>query len=188
MNKIIIIHGTMGSPSGNWFPWLSSQLSSNDTKVIIPKMPTPENQSLSSWFESYNSKVGMLSSEDIIIGHSLGAVFLLRLLEKSETKIKAGILVSGFTGYLNLADFDKLNSSFIEEQFNWSEIKSKADKIISIHSDKDPYIPMSQSIELSNKLSISSTIIPNAGHLNSESGYDKFPFLLSLVEDILDDN
>jgi len=44
----IILHGTMGSPEGNWFPWLKSQLE-NDYNVYVPQFPTPENQTKDNW-------------------------------------------------------------------------------------------------------------------------------------------
>ena len=44
--KALIFHGTMGSPNGNWFPWLQSELISKGWDVDVPAFPTPEGQSL----------------------------------------------------------------------------------------------------------------------------------------------
>ncbi len=55
MTNVIIIHGTGGSPKGNWFPWLKEILENEGCKVFIPRFPTPENQSLESWFRVFDS-------------------------------------------------------------------------------------------------------------------------------------
>jgi hypothetical protein len=42
MKKFVIIHGTKGSPEGNWFPWLADFLRQQHAEVVVPRMPTPE--------------------------------------------------------------------------------------------------------------------------------------------------
>ncbi len=53
MTNIIIIHGTGGDPNENWFPWLKSELEKLNCRVLFPKFPTPENQSLQNWLNVF---------------------------------------------------------------------------------------------------------------------------------------
>jgi predicted alpha/beta hydrolase family esterase len=181
MKRIIIFHGTCGSPDGNWFPWLSEEFSKEGYDVFIPKMPTPENQSLENWFKSFYAHCEELLEDDILIGHSLGAVFILRLLEQSLITVKAAVYVSGFTGKLELPDFDSLNYTFIEEKFAWEKIRSGAREHFCIYGEDDPYVPLAQSCELANFLGVESVMVPAGGHLNIDSGYAEFPLLLDII-------
>jgi hypothetical protein len=117
MPKVIIIHGTGGSPEENWFPWLATALTKNSHEVIVPRMPTPKDQSLNSWFTAFYNQVGSINGDTILIGHSLGAVFLLRLLERLSTAIGSSIFVTGFTSSLGIPEYDLLNSSFTDSAY-----------------------------------------------------------------------
>ena len=44
--NFFIIHGIYATPEANWFPWLKKELESRGNEVIVPKFPTPLDQSL----------------------------------------------------------------------------------------------------------------------------------------------
>ena len=123
MVNIFIIHGTGGNPQGNWFPWLKEELEKLGHKVFVPKFPTPENQSLENWLKVFEEYKQYLDENTIVIGHSLGPAFILNILEKQEKPIKAAFLVAGFTGLLNNPQFDELNKTFTDKEFDWQKNK-----------------------------------------------------------------
>lgn len=92
MTNIFIIHGTGGSPEGNWFPWLSKELNKLGHEAYVPKFPTPEGQSLESWLKVFEDYKKYINEETILVGHSLGAAFLLSLLEHLDQPVKASFL------------------------------------------------------------------------------------------------
>ncbi len=185
MTNVIIIHGTYGNPKENWFPWLKSELEKLNCKVFVPEFPTPKNQSLKNWIDVFENYKEYLNRDSIVIGHSLGPAFLLNILENMNDSIKCSFFVSGFTGLINNSEFDKLNKTFAVRQFDWKKIKNNCKKFIIINSNSDPYVPLEKGKELAENLNTRLTILKNAGHINKESGYTKFNFLLKKIKEQL---
>lgn len=181
MPKAIIIHGSKGSPEGNWFPWLAEKLSQHGYTTYVPRMPTPEGQSLSSWREAFNDQVGILESDSIVIGHSTGALFVLRLLESIKEPINTAVVVAGLTKKIGLPEYDNLNTTFINHPFNWAKIRCNASHFICFSGDNDPYVPLSQGQEIADGVGARLITIHDGGHLNSESGYSQFPEILDQI-------
>jgi len=175
---VVILHGTGGSPEGNWFPWLKKELEAAGHNVRIPRFPTPENQSVESWCKVLREEAPDFGKDTVLIGHSCGAAYILSILNVLEEPIAKSIFVSGFMEKLNNEFFDTLNATFIDKDFNWGTIRRNAGEITLFQGDNDPYVPMAAAQRLSDKLKTPLTVIPNGGHLNAESGYDKFPEIL----------
>ena len=178
----IIIHGTKSNPASNWFPWLKEELISNDIAALVPAFPTPEGQSLESWKKAFSEQVTELTSDTILIGHSMGVGFILRLLESSTVKVGACLLLSGFLGKIDIEEYDSLNRTYFDTPFNWEIIRKNSGVFKVYHGDDDPYVPIKFGLEIATNLQSELITIQNGGHLNIESGYTKFPRLL---EDIL---
>jgi len=183
--KIFIIHGSYGNPEENWFPWLKKELEKLNYKVIIPKFPTPENQSLKSWMEVFDSYLKDLDKDTILIGHSLGPAFILNILEKINRPIKASFTVAGFVGKLDNRKFGKINSTFTEKEFNWEKIKENCPVFYFYNSIDDPYVSFSKGEELSKRLGGKLIKFKNAGHFNENAGFKQFPQLLDDIKSII---
>jgi len=178
--NFIIIHGIYGHPEENWFPWLKRELEIKGFEVIVPKFPTPFNQSLESWLKVISNYENKIDEETVLIGHSLGASFILSYLEKSNNKIKAAFLVAGYHKMIE-NEFRELNKTFVEKQFDWSKIKKNCGKFFVVASDSDPYIPIEINKELAGILGAELKIIHNGGHLNKKAGFEKFPELFNMI-------
>lgn len=171
--KYVVFHGTKGSPQGNWFPWLQTRL----PNVVVPQLPTPEGQSKDNWM----TFVPPIDGDDVLIGHSCGATFLLHVLEDLKVPVKQSIFVSPVMGPIGIAEYDTLNKSFYDHVFDWKCIRANAGKTLILHGDNDPYVPLLHALELNNGLGGAMEIVPGGGHLNAESGYTAFPALLRAI-------
>lgn len=180
--NVFIIHGAYGSPNENWIPWLKKELKQLGKEVIVPTFPTPRGQVLERWLEVFGNFEDKVGEETILIGHSIGATFLLSVLEKLQSPIHTSFLVSGFIGPLNNPKFDKINKTFAEKEFNWPKIRSNCQKFHIIHGDNDPYVLMGKAEELAKNLGVEVEVIKNGGHLNKSAGYTKFEYLIRLIK------
>ncbi len=188
MKNIFIIHGFMGSNIENWFPWFKQKVDSENTLCVIPQFPIEiEKQNYNEWkkmLDTYKD-YGMINNETILIGHSTGSACSIKYILDEKIKINKLILVSGFNGFLAPDPEDlhnKVNSTFYVSENLLGEVRNYVDDIICVYGDNDPYIPQSFLHELALKLKAKEIIIPNGGHLNSESGYEKFEELLEYIK------
>ena len=178
MKEALIIHGAYGNPNENWIPWLKTELEKFGYEVAIPTFPTPENQSLENWLDVVSPHLEKLDSESVLAGHSIGAVFLLSVLEKLNEPVKATVFASGFLHDLGNDDFDTVNRSFYEKDFDWQKVRQNTRKVFVFHGDNDPYVPLKEAESLAEKLGVKVQTIKNGGHLNESAGFVEFPTML----------
>jgi uncharacterized protein len=178
--NFIIIHDEYGTPEGNWYPWLKSELEKLGHTVAVPRLPTPENQNLENWKKALKDQVPVIDENTIFIGHSLGATFILNILQTQ--KAKACYFVAAFISKLNNEQFDSINGTFLERDWDWSSIKSNCENFVVIHSTDDPYVLTDSCMELCEKLACSATIFSNSGHFNDKSGFTSFQYLLDIIK------
>ncbi|MFA6269419.1 MAG: alpha/beta hydrolase [archaeon] len=182
--KIFLIHGSRGNSKENWFPWITTELTKLGPEVIAPDFPNPPDQSLQNWMKEFKPYLETIDSNTIFVAHSLGPAFVLSILESVPSKVKACFFVAGFTGALNLPKFDPVNKTFTEKEFNWKKIISNCEKFILFASDNDPYVPLSKTQELCDKLNGKLIIVPNGGHFGTKAGYTEFARLLEEIKKI----
>lgn len=182
--RAFIFHGTAGYPEENWFPWLKAELEKRGCKTTVPQFPTPENQTLANWLKIADKYREEMAGAPILIGHSLGGTFLLRLLERG-VKAKAAFLVGTPIGIGSVKN-QKSDEDFTGKPFNWKMIKENCPAFFVIQSDNDLYVPIENGRELARKLGIEMIFLPNCGHFNKAAGFTKFEFLLQKIEGVLD--
>lgn len=186
MANVFIFHGTAGYPEENWFPWLKEELEKRGCRVFIPQFPTPKNQTLENWLGVLENYKKHVNSETILIGHSLGGAFLLRFLEKSNTRVKAAFIVAAPIGVRPIKNYEK-DDLFVDytKPFDWARIKGNCGKFFVFHSDNDPYVGLGNGEELAERLGTELIFIPNSGHFNKEAGFTKFEALLEKISSAL---
>ena len=181
--RVVVLHGVHGGPDTNWFPWLHAALTAEGIDVLRPRFPTPQGQSLEAWLRVYELVVGSLPlAPTILVGHSLGVAFALRLAERAVEPLHGLFLAAGFIGALGLPDYDTINQSFFAKPFDWAGIRTrKGSGCRCWAGDNDPYVPLSRSQAVADRLDVPLEVVPGGGHLNSETGFDAFPHLRDAI-------
>lgn len=174
----IIIHGWGADSQSNWFPWLKIELEKRGINTTVPDFPNTQNPKLAEWLRFFEQNLSV-DTNTILIGHSLGVPFILRLLERlpESQKVKACFLVSGFTRPLGYTETE----SFVVQPLNWVKVRACSNKFVVINSDDDPYIPLALGQELAKNLGVELIVEHNAGHINAPGGFLAYPELLKLI-------
>jgi len=184
-HRVIIIHGSYGGPSENWFPWLAHEVRRHGHEAVVPAFPTPAGQSLATWQAIFRREFGEIAPDMVLVGHSLGAGFILDLLEEAEQPVAGTFLVSGFVGSLGLDEFDLVNQTFVCRNFQWQRISRNAGDAHVYNSDNDPYVPLAKGQEIADRLGVTLTVVSNGGHINTSAGFSAFPLLLQDLTTLL---
>lgn len=187
MSNIFIIHGTEGYPEENWFPWLKWELEQKGHTVFVPQFPTPPivPAKIAEWFDVLKNHKHYINEDTIFIGHSLGGIFTLRVLEKLTHPIRAAFFVGTPIGVRPILNYDR-DSSFSGFDFDWDTIKKNSHDFTVFHSDDDPYVGLDNGRELAKNMGVELSFIPNAGHFNTKAGYTEFPELRDKVLQVLE--
>ncbi len=181
MRNVLIFHGTGGNRQGNWFPWLKGEFEKEGCQVIVPQFPDPrEGNNLEDWLKVLKQYEKYINEQTILIGHSLGGLLLLRVLERLKQPISAAFFVSAPVGIKPIKYYES-DEKFSGFEFDWEKIRKGAKQFRVYHSNSDPYVSLGNGQELAKQLGVDLTFIPNAGHINAESGYTKFD---QILEDI----
>lgn len=201
--KFIIFHGSFGSPEENWFPMLKEKLESLGQKVFIPQFPVEnwdtvtkggqsfkcKNQTLESWFAVFERVIKSFTGNEKLcfIGHSLGCVFILHLIERYKIPLDCAVFVSPFLTRLErLWQIDLVNQTFYKKDFNYPLLKKYIPTSYVLYSASDPYVDEHHPMEFARKLGSSRIEVMQAGHFNSEVNLNEFPLVLELCKSRLD--
>lgn len=181
MKNAVILHGTSGAPSENWFMWLKSVLEKQDYSVWLPQLPHADTPSVCS-YNPFLESGWTYDNDTVMVGHSSGAVAILNLLNKMPENfhIKKAILVGAFKDDLGR---EALKDLFTYE-WDFQRIKSRANEFVFIHSDNDPYCPLEHAEFLSSMLEGKLVVRKGQKHFSVGTygdSYTSFPELLKYI-------
>ena len=147
--------------------------------VLLPKMPNPMNAKYDEWKTLFKKIASLLDNNVILIGHSLGAIFLVKYLSENNfpKKILATLLVS--PPYDDEGMEESLADFILPK--NLSKFNKQGSKIFIYQSKDDKVVPHSH-LEKYKKA------LPNAiirefkkrGHFNQP----KFPELIKDIKEL----
>lgn len=198
MRNIFIIHGSYGSPQGNWFPWLKKELSKLGHRVLVPQFPIPpidkhdsfySGHKLSEWIETLNDYDRYINSDTIFVAHSRGCVFTYHYLAKIKQSISATFLVAPWINFIWYPKGYKKIDSFHKTPFDWGQIR-RGSRYFELYQSTNDDTPISEGKEIAKYLKAKLMIVKNAGHFNttSDKKYVKFPDLLKNIQDFIKKN
>lgn len=162
ISDITILHGYGVTPEKMWFPWLHRLLEARGYAVRVPAMPEPLNPDYRKWRRAALPIARTWGPRSLVIGHSVGGTFALRLLEREVKKPIAGLVMVGspFTATVNVKPYVR----FFAKPMDWKGVRARAGRINLIHAKNDPFVPYDHVVRYSEMLDAKSTIVPKGGH------------------------
>ncbi len=119
-----------------WRNWIAEQLKDDD--ILTPNFPNGSNAQYSEWCIYFEKIIPMLRDGCILVGHSLGAMFLAKYLHNNTLPFTAAkiILVAGRHGK---DDPDNHAGSFVVASA--AGLERSCNEVHLFHSQDDPVVP-----------------------------------------------
>lgn len=180
MKRIVLLHGNGNSTgTGNWLPYVKAGLVDLGIECVSPDLPDAKLARSKYWFP-YFRDVLKLGDDDIIVGHSSGALAIMKYAE--ENQIGASILVA--TYYTDLGYESELASGYFDTPWQWDKIKANQQWSAIFASTDDPYISIEEPRFIRDQLDSEYFEFTNKGHFGGDANpMLQFPELLRFLEE-----
>lgn len=179
IDRVVVIHGYGVTPEKMWFPWLHAELENAGVAVSIPALPDPFRPDYKKWMDAVAPLAKTWTSDTVLVAHSLGGAFAIRLLEsKVAARLRAVVLVSPlFASTINVKPLVK----FFGRPIDWVSVRDHAKKFVVIQAKDDPLVPYDHSLRYQEALGAEHVGLSKGGHLTQK----KFPLLLRTLKPYL---
>lgn len=172
----LILHGLGGSGPEHWQSWLSHELVKEGKTVYYPTLPDYDHPKLSDWLDELDRTFQRIGTDErlTIIAHSLGCILWLHYRKQTLPGIvNRVVLVAPPSPYYKhecIQAFFPLDIKGIEKDQPFTDT-------LHIQSTNDPYCSVEESRYFS-QMGIPQKIVLNMGHINVDSGYGPWPWIL----------
>jgi predicted alpha/beta hydrolase family esterase len=165
-------------PKKRWKNNLQQDLG-DDFQVFAPQMPNKENAKYIEWKIWFEKMFPFLDDDVVLVGYSLGGIFLPMYLSENKfpKKIKAIVLVS--PPY----DSEGLEPPLADFQLKdpLSNMSDQCENIFIVHGTDDPVVPYKHAQKYLNDLPMAELITIEGGDHFSQP---EFPELVELIKSI----
>jgi hypothetical protein len=182
MNKLMIMQAIIIPGNGNtdisenWFPYIKGKLEKLGIEVIAKNMPDPDLARRLYWIPFIENELRK-EKNPILIGHSSGAVAILRYLENHKA---LGAVIVGAC-YTDLGDEKEKISGYFDDEWQWDKIRKNVKWIVQFASTNDPYIPIKEARFIHDKTKSEYHEYNDQGHFGSDVGKKEFPEIVEII-------
>jgi len=173
MQAMIIPGNGNADISQIWRPYVKRELEKIGFEVVAENMPDADLARKQYWLPFIKKKVKD-SNDAILIGHSSGAVAILRYLE--ENKAEGAVLIG--VCHTDLGDEKEKVSGYFDEPWQWEKIKKNVKWIVQFASTDDPFIPIEEARYVKDHLNAEYHEFTNQGHFMET----EFPELIEAIK------
>jgi hypothetical protein len=175
--RVLLLHGWGGSDYPHWQSWLASELSKEYGCVSFLRLSDFDFPKKDAWREEVIKELQEFKPT-IVICHSLANLLWFHLCNEE-----------------NIADVEKLFlvappslKNEIEEVKSFFPVDAPknlhAKEALLVCSTDDPYMSLDEAKSLQKELNIEMTTLQDAGHINADSGFGEWIWMLNKIKEI----
>ena len=149
-------------------------------EVVHPRMPLQDNAKYRDWKIMFENHLPLLNSNFILIGSSLGGVFLAKYLSENKLKRKALSVYLVCPPYDNSLPGEDLVGGFALRGGDFSLLERNAKNVYLMFSENDDVVPVAHAAKYRARLKRSEIFVydDKNGHFNVE----KFPEIVRMIK------
>ncbi len=169
-----------------WKETLQQDLGS-EFEVLRPSMPSRENAKYDEWKIWFEKCLRFIDSEYVLVGHSLGGIFLARYLSEEKLACKPAGLVLVAAPYFEATKAKGKKSKggfFVGKHFK--NIFTNVSKIVIIQSDDDTIVSPAHALKFKKKLPEATLLmLKGKGHFFRGA---KYPEIVESIRTLAEDS
>ena len=171
MANIILVSDGEKNP---WYDWISTELVKRGHSFFYPVFPSAD-EGVDAWISALKDYRKHLDGSSVMIGHGLGRVVVLKILEEKLREISGAFFVSG-KSLSGVTDF-----SF--DELDFSSIKSKSKVFFVYGSESDDPSSLKESEVLADSLGDEVMIFEESAYFKKQDKFEDLLIdILSVVE------
>ncbi len=173
--KVLLLHGWGGSDNPHWQSYLAGEIAKDYGCVHFLKFSDFDFPKLDVWMKELQKELDEFKP-DIVICHSLANTLWFHLCNNSKPQeIQKLYLVA-----------PPSMSCKIEELQSFFPLDTPKNlytkETILVSSTTDPYLTQDEAKKLQSDLDVEILVLKDAGHINAESGFGEWPWILQEIK------
>lgn len=174
--KLLLLHGWGGSDFPHWQSWLAAEVAKEYGCVDFLRLPDFDHPDKKVWISHASQEIRRLRP-DVVVCHSLGNTLWFHMCNEEliEEDVKHLLLVAPPSMQCDIAELASFFPVSVPKRVY-------ANKALLIVSDNDPYMDMQEAASLQRALDIPMEVLHDAGHINAESGYGEWQWMLQYIK------
>lgn len=170
-SRILIVPGWRDSGPGHW----QSLWASRFANTVRVQQDDWHNPVLKAWVASIHQTILEQATQVVVVAHSLGCIAVTHLPPEAAQRIQGALLVAPADPERRavLSDFAPVPSSKLPY------------RNVLVASTNDPYCPVRLAGAYARSWGSELVRVPDAGHINVESGHGDWPLGVALLQSLL---
>ncbi|MCQ2011525.1 MAG: alpha/beta fold hydrolase [Sporolactobacillus sp.] len=176
MTCFLVLHGLGGSTSGHWQEWLTKELKKRGERVWFPQFPQWDHPVRESWINCLEETIDEIPKDEplVVVTHSLGCILWIHYASQHNArKVDRVIMVCPPSEHLDNPEIQ----NFFPLPKDKASLPSIAKKTLLILSTNDRFLPQEEMKQYFD-FHVPCLIFPEQGHINIQSGYGPWPWIL----------